>query len=258
MVSKDTLKLLAEMLSKETDCPLFIQVSTMWLKYLNKETCGMAGASENVSCKFTNGIWKVLYSFHSSREELRQFIETILHRDEHTPVILSLNPESATKQIKENLLGVVTGRKDKKKKPMLPRSIILEDSFDYSYFMSCGDLFKEEPIIFGIEDKKEEDLPTPIGITDSQVPEPYTACDSEDLDPERLFSLISQGEDEATPIIASSQSLFFSMTSPITPEERMSNRKKRGFGFTTPGEKEESFTMLNLSEDDKTPKKIKM
>nr|CAG4717038.1 unnamed protein product [Naegleria fowleri] len=282
VVSKDTLKSLANLLLKEADKPLFIQVSTMWLKYLNKETCGMAGKSEDATCKLTNdGIWKVLYSFHSSRNEMLLFLASILtyNTTRSIPSIISLNPQS------KHIRGLIESLKQQMaKKPSV--STVENDSFDYSFFETSAELFKEEFITFShssLTSEKEsfpsqsynedtqprsqssnhsDQLNSPVSNSytiSSLETEPYSAIPDEVFDPEQLFSLISQGQDEEerTPI-TQSQSLSF-LNSPFTPETTPSSTKKRALNastINTPSNgKDESFTMLDLSEDDTTPQK---
>ncbi|KAG2383515.1 hypothetical protein C9374_004186 [Naegleria lovaniensis] len=274
VVSKDTLKSLASLLLKEVDKPLFIQVSTMWLKYLNKETCGMAGKSEDITCKLTNdGIWKVLYSFHSSRNEMLHFLASISTNSTTIPSIISLNPQS------KYIRGLVESLKQQmsKKQQVL---IVNEDGYDYSFFETSAELFKEEFITFSHSSLTQKDntfssqsfnedsqprsqssnnsdlSPISNSYTISSLEtEPYSAIPDEVFDPEQLFSEISQGQDEEerTPI-TQSQSLSF-LNSPFTPEA--SSTKKRAIhAHNTPSNgKDESFTMLNLSEDDNTPQK---
>ncbi|KAL9643679.1 hypothetical protein ABK040_016131 [Willaertia magna] len=234
IVQRETLKTLAtqSVVETENNTPLFIQVSTMWFKFFNKETCGVNGTTQSLMNvpKLKDGVWRILFSCHSSLLELKQFISDICFKQsKNPPLIMSLNPQTKNKELFTQLSKCVSTK--------IPKLVLeMEDDYDYS-FIETNDLLFDEFIDF------ESDV---NNNNKTETKKEKNVKQQDDLDVEDLFSLMSQ-EEEKTPINCSA-SLTFSFNSPqyLTPQ---SERKRKGLG-----EKDESFNMLNLSEDDKTPK----
>ncbi|EFC46756.1 predicted protein [Naegleria gruberi] len=249
VVSKTTIKSLAELLKKEDDCPLLICISTMFLKYLNKDTRGMSSSFDRGSSTyFQDGIFKILYSFHSSHKEILKFLEQVFGSNvKEYPSIISLNPHQTSSKNNKNLLDDIRKGTSSTK--------VEDDSKDYGFFSDTETLFKEEHVVIKdnfletlIEKRRSSSQRDDEELFSSLETEPYTAIPEEDLDAEKLFEEFNSQQDElVTP--TTSHPITFSLMSPFTPQPPSSQKKRLNSSSN-----DESFNMLNLSEDDNTPK----
>jgi len=208
IVSFDALKAMYELLKDESDRPVFIRATTMWIRQLYQKSMGVSMVpSHEATPKLVNGIWHVLFSIHCSFGEMSQFVREIVPDDGRSmPSIVALCADIASIQKSKDIACHFTPSK-LKEWDLLSR----KHNAARSSPTKCGNLGSQYDFAFMEEccfEGESSNRRHTTGSLSLDVTVEYTSPSSErnikkqndecDYDPDNLFSLLGDQQQQSS------------------------------------------------------------